>query len=302
MTFSDKLNGFWEEGYHYYIEIRDARLTLRRYDRMITLETEISYDADALERGERTVIALEDPVLSRTVTGEFMSRIDELAYADGILTLVRNYLDEEKTAYTLRKTDHGPFDHIRIRDDEFVPALQGEWVRWTANGPGDVLTIQDRTLSWGIWGGGRFHAVSYNYAPDKVQLVPEDLTRENFPGFTAVKVEKDMLTTRMIVYDASVPLTVFVRRDMLDKVEIPGAAKQPIVSTMSARPLMPMDGNIPNPNPFPGIGKAPETPPKPSPFPLPHDDPAERTRICACCGQIFETDPPKFCSECGAPL
>lgn len=302
MTFSDKLNGFWEEGYHYYIEIRDAHLTLRRYDRVITLETEISYDAEALERGERTVIALEDPVLSRTVTGEFMSRIDELACQDGVLTLVRNYLNEEKTSYTLRKTDHGPFDHIRIRDDEFVPALQGEWVRWTANGPGDVLTIQDRTLSWGIWGGGRFHAVSYNYAPDEVQLVPEDLTRENFPGFTAVKVEKDMLTTRMIVHDASVPLTVFARRDMLDKIAVPDAARAPIVSTMMHMPGPMNNGMIPNPDPLFGLNVVPPKPER-KPFPLPHDDPAERARICACCGQIFETDPPpKFCPECGAPL
>ncbi|MBO4837806.1 MAG: hypothetical protein J5493_00320 [Lachnospiraceae bacterium] len=302
MTFSDKLNGFWEEGYHYYIEIRDSRLTLRRYDRLITLETEIAYDAATLERGERTVITLEDPVLSRTYTGDFMSRIDELAYEDGKLFLLRNYLDQEKVPYTLNKVDHGPFDHIRIRDDEFMDALQGEWVRWTSKGPGDVLTIEGRTLSWGILGGGRFHAVSYQYAPDEVHLVPEDLVSSNFSGFTAVTVEKDMLTTRMIVFDASVPLSVFVRRDMLDKVRIPDAAKQPMVSTMTCQPQTPLPGMIPNPEPLIPIGTVPKPAEKPAPFPLPHDDPAERARICACCGQIFEQDPPKFCPECGAPL
>ena len=33
MKYSDKLNGFWEEGYHYYIEIRDGRMTVRGYRR-----------------------------------------------------------------------------------------------------------------------------------------------------------------------------------------------------------------------------------------------------------------------------
>ena len=29
MEYSDKLNGFWEEGYHFYFEIRDDKLTVR---------------------------------------------------------------------------------------------------------------------------------------------------------------------------------------------------------------------------------------------------------------------------------
>ena len=32
--FSEKLNGYWEEGYHYYLEFRDGKLTVRRYDRV----------------------------------------------------------------------------------------------------------------------------------------------------------------------------------------------------------------------------------------------------------------------------
>ena len=60
MAFSDKLNGFWEEGYHYYLEFRDEKMTLRRYDRVIELETKVSYDAAAMDRGEGVVITPEN--------------------------------------------------------------------------------------------------------------------------------------------------------------------------------------------------------------------------------------------------
>ena len=55
MPYSDKLNGYWEEGYHYYLEFRDDKLTLRRYDRVIELETTVTYDAGTHghPRGER---------------------------------------------------------------------------------------------------------------------------------------------------------------------------------------------------------------------------------------------------------
>ena len=29
MPYSEKLNGYWEEGYHYYMEFRDEKLTMR---------------------------------------------------------------------------------------------------------------------------------------------------------------------------------------------------------------------------------------------------------------------------------
>ena len=56
MKYSDKLNGYWEEGYHYYLEFRNEKLTVRGYNRAVSLKTKVSYDADKLEAGERTVI------------------------------------------------------------------------------------------------------------------------------------------------------------------------------------------------------------------------------------------------------
>ena len=134
MVYSDKLNGFWEEGYHYYIEIRDDLFTVRDYRRAITLETTISYDAEALERGERTLIEVANPVLSRDGSGEPFTMIRELAYEDGELKFLYYYTIMGETLYTIKKVDHGPFDHIIIRDDEFLEGLQGEWIEWRANG------------------------------------------------------------------------------------------------------------------------------------------------------------------------
>ena len=80
MKCSDKLNGFWEEGYHYYFEIDKDKLTVRDYRRAITLVTKISYDADALERGEATPIKLDDDVLSRDGYGNPFTMIRTLTY------------------------------------------------------------------------------------------------------------------------------------------------------------------------------------------------------------------------------
>ena len=117
MAWSEKLNGFWEEGYHYYLEFRDEKLTVRNYRREIAIETKVSYDSEALDRGERTIIELADNVLSRTWDGEMMTEIKELAYENGELKMLYYYTIMGETLYTLKKVTHGPFEHIRIRDD-----------------------------------------------------------------------------------------------------------------------------------------------------------------------------------------
>ena len=130
MKYSDKLDGFWEEGYHYYLEFRGKRLTVRDYRRAVALETTVGYDADAIERGESAVISLADNVLSRTAKGEPFTMIRELRFEDGELKMLYYYTIMGETLYTLKKVDHGPFDHIIIRDAEFLDRLQGEWIEW----------------------------------------------------------------------------------------------------------------------------------------------------------------------------
>lgn len=300
MRYSEELNGFWEEGYHYYLEIRGDRMTVRDYRRALVFETGISYDAEAIERGERTVIQMENNVISRDGDGNRMMEIRELAYDRGALDFLEYYTIMGEKRYRLKKVDHGPFDHIRIRDDEVLPGLQGVWKEWPKDGRGTDLVIRGNRLSWGIWGGGAFHAVSYDYAPDKVRLVPENLTDSNFSGFTEIMVEKDMLTTRRIIFDVSVPLTVFAREEMLEKIEVPPAALEPIRSTM-----LPPDGAPPiMGQPF----RVPVMPEKPLTDKRPHLE-AEIPRNplngyalrCPNCG--FESNgESKFCPECGSDL
>ncbi|MBQ6149036.1 MAG: hypothetical protein IJI83_05785, partial [Oscillospiraceae bacterium] len=116
MRYSDRLNGYWEEGYHLYIEIRDEKITIRDYRRKIMRETLISYDADSLERNEKTLISLENNVLSLSLADEPMSWIAEMFYESDQLHIRRScsYSDEEQN-YILHKVDHGPFDHLKIR-------------------------------------------------------------------------------------------------------------------------------------------------------------------------------------------
>ena len=303
MKYSEKLNGYWEEGYHYYLEFRDDKLTVRDYRRAVTIETRCSYDAAALERGERTVISLENNVLSTCWDGSPMSVIAELAYENGGLTLLKRYLEDDETRYTLKKVENGPFDHIIIRDDEFLPQLQGTWKQW--KGGGD-LSIIGNTLRWEPFESGRFHVVSYKYSPDKVQLVPENLIDTEFRGFTAINVEKDMLTTYMMVYDMSVPMTVFAREDMLDKIEVPGAALREPRNTMMHVSAPPMPGLMTGFTGMMGMGQPSDGGAKPVQEPAPDSKPeapdAPTPRFCPECGYALRGMTAKFCPECGSDL
>ena len=193
MIFSEKLNGYWEEGYHYYIEIRDDRMTVRDYRRRIMLETAIAYNAGQLDSGERTVISLSDNTLSTDGDGEPMTMIRELAFENGELKLLYYYTIMGETQYTLHKVDHGPFDHIIIRDDEYLESLQGVWEQWSPNGKGTPLIIKGNRISTLFIRDSAFRVVSYTYSPDKVYLVPEDFTEDHFSGMTRVEIKPDML-------------------------------------------------------------------------------------------------------------
>ncbi len=280
IKYSDKLNGYWEEGYHYYLEFRDEKLTVRNYRREIALETTVSYDAEKLESGERTVITLEDNILSRTYEGEMMTEIKELAYENGELKFLYYYTIMGETLYTLKKTENGPFDHIIIRDDEFIDSLQGKWEEWTPSGKGgNPLVIKDNKISW-ISPESSFHVVSYKYDPDSVYIVPENLIDDNFPGFNKVQVYPDKLTTRMMVFDMSVPLTVFAKEGMLDKIEIPSAAKEPARSTMMYHP----------PEPQIDLKKMQTKPVE------------EKRKYCPDCGFKLPEEDISFCPECGTKI
>lgn len=292
MKYSDKLNGFWEEGYHYYLEFDNEKLTVRGYDRGIRIETTVSYDADRLDSEERTVIDLENNILSRTYEGEMMSEIKELVYENGELKMLYNYIIMGETLYTLTKQDGGPFRHIIIRDDEYIDKLQGKWEKWSSNGKGNnPLVIKNNTVFW-AGGGGRFHVVSYTYDRESVYIVPEDLTKSDFGAFTNIRVYPDKLTTTMMVCDMSMPLSVFAREDMLDKIEVPSAAKQSPRNVMMYSPYPPQ-----TPMGMMGIGMmhnvtgSDEIKPE-----------GKRPVYCANCGCKLPENDSKFCQECGSEI
>ena len=306
MAFSEKLNGFWEEGYHYYLEFCDEKMTVRRYDRVIELETAVSYDAAAMDRGEAVVITPENNRLSSSLTGSMMREIHEIRWENGELKLTVHDYADEYLPFTLKKAERGPFDHIVIRDSEFLEGLQGVWKEWGGTESSSDLVIRGNELKWGIFRSERFHVISYNYDgrydPDRVYLVPEDLAHDNFSGFTRFEVKLDMLITTMIVYDMSVPSTVFAREDMLDKIEVPGSAKRTPVNTM-----MKTDGGRPGGffglGSFFGMGMMPQPDIKPDPAAKNGPAvPADGSTFCPVCGVKFGTPIPKFCPECGSRI
>ncbi len=237
MGFSEKLNGYWEEGYHFYIEIRNEKMTVREYRRKVTLETDISYDADALEAGEKTPITLENNVLSVGGANNPMSWFEDFYFEDGLLHAVEGYsFMERKDPYTIKKVDHGPFDHIVIRDDEYLPRLQGVWVQWSPveREHNAVMIIEGNHFSWRFYSGD-FHVISYNkpgYDTDRLYMVPVDLTESEFRGCTRFNIYPDMITGYEMVFDMSMPMSVFAREEDIDKIEVPPAAKQPARSVM----------------------------------------------------------------------
>lgn len=236
MKCSDKLNGFWEEGYHYYFEIDKDKLTVRDYRRAITLVTKISYDADALERGEATPIKLDDDVLSRDGYGNPFTMIRTLTYENGELKMLYYYTIMGETLYTLKKVDHGPFDHIKIRDDEFIDRLQGKWYKWSkSRKPDFCIEIKKNKIFLYDEEGEPFHVVNYDGSPNRILIIPANLIDDNFRGYMQFEVYPNMLTSRELITDCTVPLSVFVRKEDLDTVEVPYEATIKMVNTMIRR-------------------------------------------------------------------
>lgn len=318
MKYSEKLNGYWESENQFFLEFRDESLTVRDQRRRIMLETGVSYDADKLDSGERTVIMLEDNKLSSCADGSMMTGIKELAFENDELSLLYYHSVIGETGYKAHKTEAGPFDHVIIRDDEFLDSLQGVWEQWTHNGVRlEPLVIEKNTVSW-LGGGGEFHVVSYRKdisEPKKVFIVPADLTSYDFGCFTAVEVRPDMLLTNMIVTDVAMPLTVFAREEMLDKIEVPSGAKLPVRNTMQKQPEMFVFAGMSNMNMTPMLttmgmmgfmgmtgmlGQRQQTSEQKGSEKK--EDPKKEEKICSHCGHRLAEPFARFCSECGAPI
>ena len=217
------LDGYYEEGYHYYMEIRGQELTVRDYARRIELVTAFTADEDAMKRGEPAELALKDPVLSRDGYGRPFTWIKKLTFEGDRLEMDYYYTILGDKHYTIRKVDHGPFDHIVILDKEHLESLQGVWVDPLR--PENTLEFKKNELRYLYKNTPLFtekiHVVTRKTAPDMVFVVPEDLTQTEFKGLQEIAVLPDMLTTRDIVMDLSTPLRAFVRKENIGKVPLP---------------------------------------------------------------------------------
>ena len=250
MKYSEKLNGYWEDANHnyYYFNIRDGSFELRDGSKRVTFTTTIEYDADALERGEKTALNIGETVLSRSYKGEPMWWITALWYEDGQIQMDTHYTITGDSHYTIIKVDHDPFYDYLIRDDEFLDSIQGEWVEWRKDGKTtSTLFIDGNRISYRYDGhelsSDNFHVLSYRSSPDRVYLNDEDLTVSGIMMFTWLDLEPDMISGYEMVCDADPPLSVFARREKLDKIEIPAEAKRPMRNTMVYIPELPDDSS-----------------------------------------------------------
>ncbi|MBO4422148.1 MAG: hypothetical protein J5879_01825 [Clostridia bacterium] len=247
MRYSDKLNGYWEEGYHYYFDIRKNKFTLRDASKKVKFETWIKYDAKRLESGERTELQIGEKMLATTYKGEPMWYITGLYYENGEIHMDTHYTITGDDHYVLKKVDHDPFYEFLIRDDEYLKRLRGEWVRWNEDGnTSNTIEIKGNEIRFLFEGRlmekCKFHVLSYRSSPDRVYLNNYDLTVSGLYMFSQLDVLPDMLTGYEMVCDMDMPLSVYARRDMLDKITVPAAALKKPRNTMVYDPSERSDG------------------------------------------------------------
>ena len=233
MRYSDKLNGYWEEGYHYYFEIRGKEFTLRDASKRVKFETTVKYDAKKLESGEKTELEIGETTLAKTYQGEPMWYITGLYYENGEIHMDTHYTIMGDSSYTLHKVDHDPFYNYVILDKEYLKKLQGEWVQWRADKNTDSsIVIKNNEIrfmySGSVLDKHKFHVIAYRSNPKKPFINDEDLTVSGIGMYSTLDILPDMLTGYEMVCDMSMPLSVFARRDMLDKIAVPpDALKEP---------------------------------------------------------------------------
>ncbi len=235
--YSDKLNGYWEEGYYYYVEIRDDEMTLRDSGKRIVFKTSIKYDKKKLESGEKTDLIIGNKTLSSNYKGEPMWWITAFYYEDGNIIMDSHYTIMGDYHNVLKKVDHDPFYNFIILDKAYLPRLQGEWVEWRKDKNTDsTIEIKDNEIRFKYSGSvlekQKIHVLAYRSDPKKAFINNEDLTVSGVGMYNALYVYPDMLTGYEMVCDLEVPMTVFARRDMLDKIEIPPEALREPRNTM----------------------------------------------------------------------
>ena len=243
MKYSKKLNGYWEEGYHYYFEIRNNTFTLRDAGKRIVFTTKIEYDARALESGERTELRIGETALAKNYKGEPMWYITGMWYENDTIHMDTHYTITGDSSYDLHRVDHDPFYNYLILDKKYLPKLKGDWIEWRKDGKRTaVLSFKGDRVSYKYDGSelssAKIHVIAYRSSPDVVFINDADLTVSGVMMFSRLDIKPDMITGYEMVCDADMPLSVFARADMIDKIQIPAEAMRPIRNTMEYDPEM----------------------------------------------------------------
>ena len=234
------LDGYWEEGYHYYFEIRGDRITVRDASKRVCLERNVSYDPDAVRRGEGTGILVPDAVISRAYDGSPMVYMTSLRFEDGEIRMGRYFtVTREAQRYSLHRAEHDPFWNILILDEDELPLISGDWV--DALRPDSVLRVEGDEASFfyagmPTYGPVRVHVTAHRgQQPPVKKLTEADLTSSGIGEYSDLEIRDGMLCGYRSVTDVSVPLTCFVRPEDVGKKELPEQAYAPVEDTMTAQ-------------------------------------------------------------------
>lgn len=236
--YSDKLNGYWEAKYDYYAEIRNGEITLRDGSKRVMFKTSIKYDLKKLESGEKTELNIGYTTIAANYKGEPMWYITAFYCENGKIYMDSYYTITDKNYHNeFKKVDHDPFYNVLVLDDKYLKQLQGEWVEWrkdkSTNSTIEIKGNEIRFLYTGsVIDKRKFHVIAYRSSPEQVFISDEDLCTTGIGMYSTLDVLPDMLTGYEMVCDMDMPLSVFARRDMLDKIIVPPAAMREPRNTM----------------------------------------------------------------------
>ena len=204
----DSVLGYWNSDSQYYMELTEDELILRDSFKNINLQTGYSVENIA----GMLIFDLEDTDLTYSPdTPDPYGYISEMFYDEGRIYMyyVHKYYPDETRETVFEATDKGPFDNIIIRDDEYLDELQGKWME--SPNSSYVILIEGNHMSIGYeYADGKmdiedemdFHVISYDYYPEKVYLIHDDLIDTYFYAFTQFEYSDGKLYSNEMVLDA----------------------------------------------------------------------------------------------------
>ena len=215
-TAVEPIEGYWQAGNSYYLEIDGDELIVRDSMKRQILRTSYLLEED---NGKLNIIP-EDMFFSYPHLEDPYAEIIDFYLEDGSIYIhfSHNYMPDEVKEAVFDRTDEGPFDNIIIRDDEFLDSLQGKWVERPGNFY--VINIEGNHMSIGFENEGKlepdfetdFHVISYTYNPDRIFLINDDLVETEFYAFTQFEYKDDRLHTSEMVLDADWDTSVVFSR------------------------------------------------------------------------------------------